>query len=162
MNHKLSLSGLFLATALLAGCSGNPSATAGAQVANRDLEKEFSPVRFVTRAVGERTSLTTAEWAGTPGQSITAGAQQVRADILQALRQNCGLEESQLAEVRVVKHRAPLFYEVWVFKDPLSKRDDGMSGLSVVMKQLPDNGGVDFSIRGACHSSKPPVFYSTR
>lgn len=162
MNHKPTLIALLLAAGLLAGCAGNPSANVAAQVANRDLEKEFSPVRFVTRPVGERSSLTTAEWAGTPGQSITAGATQVRADILQSLRQNCGLEEAQLVEVRVVRHRLPLFYEVWVFKDPKSLREDGTSGLSVVMKQLPDNGGVDFSIRGACHSPKPPMFYSTR
>jgi hypothetical protein len=39
---------------------------------------------------------------------------------------------------------------------------DKQSGVSVVMKQLPNGGGVDFKLSGECHSKEPPVFISTR
>lgn len=162
MKKRQPLGLLVITFSVLAGCSANPSTQVATQVANRDLEAHFSPVRYAETPIDRKASITKAEWAGVPGTSILNNAPQVRADVLRSFKENCGLNEEQLSEVRVVKHFPPTFYEVWVFNDPLSQREDGKSGISIVLKQLPNNGGVDFSFHGGCHSKKPPVFYSTR
>ncbi|MDF2445976.1 MAG: hypothetical protein K0S46_1212 [Moraxellaceae bacterium] len=160
---KRIIHGLVAATALaaLAGCSGNPSAVVAAQASNRDMEKSFSPLRLVATSVDKRASQLTFEFAGTPAPSITANAGQLRGDIFRSLSSHCGFTESDLVETRVVRHRIPTFYEVWVFNDPQSERPDKRSGLSVVMKQLPNNGGVDFQVHGSCHT-KGATFVMTR
>lgn len=82
--------------------------------------------------------------------------------MLRGFKAKCGFEAAQLSETRQVKYTPPVFYEVWVFQDPLSERDDKKSALSLVLKQLPDNGGVNLSVHGACHSRKLPVFHFTK
>ena len=134
----------------------------GFQVTNEKLERDYAPIRLVTKPLGKDSNITTAEWAGTAGVSITSRSPQVRADVFRVLKERCGFEQEQLLETRIVSHKAPLFYEVWVFSDPLSGQKDKQSGVSVVMKQLPNGGGVDFKLSGECHSKEPPVFISTR
>lgn len=155
--HSIILSALLIS---LGGCAGHSGTTVVTQKVNRDLEIEFSPIRFITKENGNNGSITTAEWAGTPGQSITKNSAQVQADVFQSLKANCDLDQSQLAETRIVMHKPPTFYEVWVFNDPLSGRQDKQSALSVVLKQLPNDRGVDFSVHGACHTKGSPTFYS--
>ena len=161
MHMKTTLYILLLpAFIVLSGCVSNSSTIAAFKSANRDLALQFSPFRFVTKRSGDRGSITTTEWAGTPGQSITHQAPQVRSDVLESFKSNCGFEESQIIETRIVYHKPTRFYEVWVFDDPKSERKDKKSALSLVMIQLPNNGGVDFSVHGDCHSKKGSIFYS--
>jgi hypothetical protein len=134
-------------------------ATTATRSANESLAAQFAPIRYVLKATGKGGYVATAEWAGSPKQSILQNSAQVRSDVLSGFKKECGFSEAQLEQTRAVKYQYPIFYEVWVFKDPQSKRDDGLSGVSVILKQLPNGGGVDFSLQGDCHSKKSPVFY---
>ncbi len=145
---------------VIVGCVSTPGREY--QVTNEKLERDYAPIRLVTKPFGKDSYITTAEWAGTAGVSITSRAPQVRADVFNALKERCGFEQEQLLETRIVSHKAPLFYEVWVFHDAMSEQKEKQSGVSVIMKQLPNGGGVDFRLYGDCHSKESPVFISTR
>ncbi len=54
-------------------------------------------------------------------------------------------------EVRVVEHKPPFYYEVWIFNDELSKRSDGTSGISLILT-FPPTGGTDINLIGNCHA----------
>lgn len=139
-------------------CGGMPFADVSLQAANQKLEKQFSPIRLVTSVGANQSGKATTEWAGTPGPSIVENAPLLKADVLGGFKSKCGLDAVQLSETRVVKYAVPVFYEVWVFDDPLSERDDKKTALSLVLRQRPGNGGVDFSFYGACHGKKMPLF----
>ena len=51
-------------------------------------------------------------------------------------------------------------YEVWVFNDSLSQRDDKITAITVLLKPTPDIGGtdMDFRIPADCHASKQTTF----
>lgn len=150
---------LMISATIFSGCTGNPTNNAALRSANQALENQFSPLRYVATPSDSGGSIANVEWAGVPGKSISELAPQVRRDIFGAIMKNCGLQSSALTETRIVKHDAPVFYEVWVFNDPLSKRTDNKSGLSVVMTQLPNGGGVNIRYYGDCHSKDAPVFH---
>lgn len=156
---SISLACLAVALGLLAGCAGNPTAEHAIRSANRGLERDYAPLRMVATPTGKRSVAVSPQWAGTVAPSITTAASVVRDDVLQAFAAHCGFHAEQLAEVRVVWHRPPEFYEVWVFNDPQSGRKDGKSGVSVILRQLPNNGGVDYSLRGDCHSQPERVHH---
>lgn len=87
--------------------------------------------------------------AGAIGTTAANAAVQQR--ILDTFRDRCGLEQSSLREVRVVRHAPPTeWYEVWVFKNPASKRHDKASGMSVVMKYDPARNYSNVSFYGDC------------
>ena len=52
------------------------------------------------------------------------------------INKQCGFEAKDLKEVRVVSHDEArgLGFEVWVFNDPLSQRDDKITAISVILK----------------------------
>ena len=58
-----------------------------------------------------------------------------------------------MIETRIVSHENPTYYEVWVFKDKLSKRKDKTSAVSIILTQVPNGGGVDIAFKGSCHSN---------
>ncbi len=159
---KIVVSFALLTLIFLSGCAGNPSLELASQVMNSELEQEFAPYRLMTKPTGKTTSKTTVEWAGTSGTSRTTNAPLLISDIFKAIKSRCGLVEPQLIETRIFKHGIHTSYEVWVFNDPLSERDDHTSALSLVMTQLPKSGGVDFTLYGLCHSRKPPILHSSQ
>lgn len=137
---------------IMIGCASTSSMQV--QRVNSDLVASKSPLRYVKDPNYKNGERYVMAFAGVKGTSATAQAKQVRSDVFKTIYQHCGFREKDLVETDIVEHKPPYFYEVWVFKDPKSKRDDKRSGLSVVLHQLPGNQGVDFTIRGQCHASK--------
>ena len=83
-------------------------------------------------------------------------------DVMLGINKQCGFEAKDLKEVRVVSHdEARGFgFEVWVFNDPLSQRDDKITAITVLLKPTPDIGGtdMDFRIPADCHAPKQTTF----
>ena len=83
-------------------------------------------------------------------------------DVMLGINKQCGFEPKDLKEVRVVSHdEARGFgFEVWVFNDPLSQRDDKITAITVLLKPTPDIGGtdMDFRIPADCHAPKQTTF----
>ena len=155
-NYILLLLTLLLSSLVFTGCIS--SSEGQMRSLNKNRKASNSPTRFTKTVSNDKYDTYGETWAGTPGQSVTTGAKQLRSDIFNMLEKNCGLKASQLVQTRIVSQKSPEFKEVWVFKDPLSKRKDGLSGLSITLKQLPNNNGVDFVINGECHASAPMTF----
>jgi hypothetical protein len=134
---------------ILVGCSSVPSGSRAIESYNKEQELRFSPTRarFTDRGNGV-TAHEFGVWAGEAGDSIAQG--DLRKDILTAFATNCGFSASDLKEIRIVKHEQSMWYEVWIFNDPASKRPDKTSGMSVVMKPdiASDRTGVGFF--GSC------------
>ena len=145
--------------ALLNGCSSASSMAEGqARMFNKDLASKQLPFRYVVKEGPRGGYVATPDWAGTPADSMTLVSPLLNADIHAAIEQHCGHTRQNLVETRLVEVKIPVVYEVWVFLDPQSKRQDGLSGLSVIMTQLPNEGGVNFSVRGACHAPGEVTF----
>ena len=83
-------------------------------------------------------------------------------DVMLGINKQCGFEAKDLKEVRVVSHddKTSFSYEVWVFNDPLSGRDDKITAITVLLKPTPDIGGtdMDFRIPADCHAPKQTTF----
>jgi putative lipoprotein len=83
-------------------------------------------------------------------------------DVMLGINKQCGFEVKDLKEVRVVSHDEArgLGFEVWVFNDPLSGRDDKITAITVLLKPTPDIGGtdMDFRIPADCHAPKQTTF----
>jgi len=124
---------------------------------NENLQKSKAPIRYV-RTKSDSVEMYKEEWAGRPGKSITLNSKILENDVLKLIEEHCGLKKSQLIETRVVSHNPPDFYEVWVFQDPLSKRDDRTSGLAITFKDLGPNQGTDFNVNGNCHGKASMQF----
>jgi hypothetical protein len=135
---------------ILSGCANSLLRTI--DKSNERFEKNQSPYRYVK--IEEKGTHTTfqLEPAGIPQQTVAASSKLLLLDILKGLKQKCGFEKDDIVEIRKVSYEQPQYYEVWVFKDELSKRADKTSALSVVLDVYPDNGGVDIYFSGECHS----------
>ena len=83
-------------------------------------------------------------------------------DVMLGINKHCGFEAKDLKEIRVVLHDEVrgLGFEVWVFNDPLSQRDDKITAISVILKATPNIGGTDinYKIPKDCHDEKPMIF----
>ena len=83
-------------------------------------------------------------------------------DVMLGINKQCSFEAKDLKEVRVVSHDETrgLGFEVWVFNDPLSGRDDKITAITVLLKPTPDIGGtdMDFRIPENCHAPKQTIF----
>ena len=83
-------------------------------------------------------------------------------DVMLDINKHCGFEAKDLKEIRVVSHdeERGLGFEVWVFNDPLSQRDDKITAISVILKATPNIGGTDinYKIPKDCHDEKPITF----
>jgi len=130
---------------------------------NKKLAAEKLPIRFVKLPVSnEKYVAYGEEWAGVAGESITNRSKLLKADVMGAFKKHCQFPENDLREIRVVSHNPPVFYEVWIFNDKLSKRKDKTSAISVIMKQLSAMGGVDFNLIGRCHAEQSTRFFEER
>ena len=139
-----------LASFILSGCANSLSHTI--DNSNQSFEQNKSPYRFVKIEKGSTHTTFQLEPAGSPQQTIAVSSKLLLADILKGLKQKCGFEKEDIVEIRKVKYEPPQFYEVWVFKDTLSKRADKRSAISVILDQYPNGGGVDISFSDKCHS----------
>lgn len=142
---------IYFIVASLSGCAGNPTAVRGAELANKDLLKERSPYRVDVKVFEGGGAVTSTVWAGTKGTSIMEAADNtLKSDVWKFFEKQCGLHKSALREVRVVQHKHPFYYEVWVFNDKESKRDDETTGISLILNFSP-SGGTDINLVGSCH-----------
>lgn len=139
---------------LLSACGthGVDKAIRAANAQNHGLAAEYSPFRYKVTVNDQGSGVATTEWAGIPGESITAIAPAVKSDIENVIKRQCDFDPEDLIATRLVSAVEPYFYEVWEYRDDLSKREDKTSGLSVIIEQLPNNGGVDFNLIGNCHA----------
>lgn len=138
---------LILCLFLINGCSSNPTAVRGLELANVKFEQEYSPLRIVS-IEHENGYLTRTVWAGDIG--TTAFNQKYKDFVFDTIENNCGLTKSALKEVRVVSHERPTYYEVWVYHDQKNKKMDYTTGISVLMKYNEDTNKTDTSFNGEC------------
>jgi hypothetical protein len=155
MKNKALIS-LAILSFIMNGCVNSLSNQMNIQ--NKNLEKQYMPIRLYKTASSNDADFYKSDWAGKKGNSIALNSKLLYTDILKAFKQNCGFNENDLLETRIVSHKHPIYYEVWVFKDDLSKRKDKTSALSVVLTQVPNSGGVDMDFNGECHSSESLQF----
>jgi len=142
-----------LSVTLLSACSGMSAVERAVVSSNKSLVEKKWPERAVYKDLGSGASVYTFEWAGTPGTSIVESAEPIlKTDILNSLEINCGYSPTNLLETRIVEHKNPEFYEVWVFKDKASKRPDKTSAMSVLITFLSNGRGTDLRFIGKCHS----------
>ncbi|MEH6580096.1 MAG: hypothetical protein V7731_23830 [Amphritea sp.] len=139
--------------AIISACSGMATYKRAEELANKDLRAEKSPYRAKHIDLGEETVLLSYEFAGIPGESIVKQAEPaLETDIYRILKNKCDYLEANLIETRVVEHKHPEYYEVWVFNDEKSQVKDGISAISVHINFLPNGGGADLEFTGDCHS----------
>lgn len=136
--------------AFLASCASNPTANSGAEIANKRFAEQLLPMRVKAKDVEGGGSVMTYYWAGTMGESVATPV--VEKDIYKMININCDYNPEDLKQVNIVRHQYPMFYEVWVFNDKESRREDKTSALSVILKALPNNGGTDINTIGSCHA----------
>jgi len=134
----------------LSGCANSIDRQINMQ--NITLEQKQQPDRLYKTKSTDKADFYTMEWAGAKGRSMAFGVELLYADILKGFKLHCGFDEADLVETRIVSYQFPVSYEVWIFKDPLSQREDKTSAMSVILKQLPNGGGVDMNFIGQCHS----------
>jgi len=154
-NYILLLLTLLLSSLVFTGCISSGQNQMNSL--NQNLQKSKAPIRYV-RTKSDSIEMYKEEWAGKPGKSITLNSKSLENDVFKLIEEHCGLKKSQLIETRVVSHNPPDFYEVWVFQDPLSKRDDKTSGLAITFKDLGPNQGTDFYVNGNCHGKASMQF----
>jgi len=131
------------------GCSVSPAMNEQVQQFNSEQEAKYAPTRMkFVEFPGGASSLQTGVWAGEPG--VTAANARFQTGIFEKFKTQCGFDQSQLKEVRVVKYEPPLWYEVWVFNNPDSLRPDKTTGLSVVMRFDPVTNITNTSFYGNC------------
>lgn len=144
----------FTTLSLLIGCSSNGNSSINRM--NTSFEQSQSAYRLLPEVSAGKTVYKLSP-AGKSGSSITNNDELVKHDVLMAIDKKCGFSADKLSETRIVEHAGMSFYEVWVFQDDASQFDSKTSALSVVMEQLPNNGGVNISVKGNCQTA-PMMF----
>ena len=140
---------------LLSSCATNSPINS----LNSSYTKDRAPLRYVKdKTYKYNGTQYVTDFAGNKGKSITKMSKQVSLDIFKTIKKTCGFTQRDLIETRIVEHKPPYFYEVWVFKDSKSQRKDKRTGLTVYMHELPNNNGVDFQIKGSCHTHTGMTF----
>lgn len=143
---------------LLFGCASNPMEHS-IKTFNKNLEKKFSAYRYVkTEDVSSHTTYEL-QPAGSKQQTGAINSELLLSDTFKSIKQKCNFDKQDLVETRVVSHKYPWFYEVWIFKDVLAEREDKKTALSVRFLAYPDNGGTDIFILGKCHGEKRIVVF---
>jgi hypothetical protein len=134
----------------LTGCVNSLDSTYAKE--NKKLEGEYSPYKYTKSNEAEGNVSYSLTPTGETDKTIALSSTLLYSDIFKAINDRCGFGENDLVETRVVTHKHPVYYEVWVFNDEISERDDKTSAISVVLRQFPNNGGVDILFYGDCHS----------
>lgn len=152
---------IFITCLILSGCATPLLNTI--QNTNNSLEKKQLPYRYVQLKTKDAFTTFQLELAGTPIQSTSISNDLLVTEIFKAIKLKCGFEKEDLVETRKVVYNSPLFYEVWVFNDKLSKRPDKKSALSVLLS-APMAGSNDMdaeiSFAGNCHSEPKQFIFA--
>ena len=146
----------------LAGCA-NATAESALRTANKNLRANFSPLTYVKTSDTDKVTIYESMPAGEVAASMAPIGSILGSDVLSTIQRGCGFSLSDLKEIRVVEHdeQKGFGFEVWIFNDPLSERDDNITAITVLMQATPDIGGTDLNIQPPkdCHSPKPMKFY---
>ena len=134
---------------LIVGCSSISGMQSQVDTMNRQLESNYSPVRAkLTNFDGGATGLQVGVWAGESGDTVFHEKQQEL--IFENIEKHCGYKKESLYEVRVVRYTETQWYEVWVFNNPESKREDKKSGVSVLVRFNPQTQLTQTSFPAGC------------
>lgn len=147
-----------IVTLLLVGCSN--SLTHTITKSNENFELEKSPYRYVLSQEEVTHTSYTLEPTGVVGETIAKHSEVLLTDIYAGFKSECSFDKSDLVSVNIVKHDAPLFYEVWTFDDSLSERNDKRSSMSVILTAYPNGGGTDITFVGNCHAKPTKLVFS--
>jgi hypothetical protein len=109
---------LFLTTVLLFSCTNPLEHTM--KNSNERFEKQYAPYRFVKKEDKDTHSKYQLEPAGQKKHSMVTD-KILLSDIFYSIKQKCGFKKNDLIETRFVSYKHPKSYQVWVFKDALSK-----------------------------------------
>ncbi|MFT5676662.1 MAG: hypothetical protein ACI808_002608 [Paraglaciecola sp.] len=141
--------GILISAVILSGCANTLDGSI--RIANKNFDQEFSAYRYIQTE--EETTHISYELkaAGEPAETIASNSPDLLKDLFKGFQSTCSFSKEELIETRVVYHKAPLFYEVWVFNDELSERADKTSALSVILTA--DSTGTDINIKGNCHGA---------
>ena len=158
MTFKNSI--LSLACALLAGCASSSQMIV--DMANRDNLVNFPAHKLVKVKETSQAEVYQEMPNGEIAPSFAPLGSVLGNDVMLGINKQCGFEAKDLKEVRVVSHDEArgLGFEVWVFNDPLSQREDKITAISVILKATPNIGGTDinYKIPKDCHDEKPMIF----
>ena len=151
---------LALACVLLAGCASSSQMIV--DMANRDNLVNFPAHKLVKVKETSQAEVYQEMPNGEIAPSFTPLGSVLGNDVMLDINKHCGFEAKDLKEIRVVLHDEVrgLGFEVWVFNDPLSQRDDKITAISVILKATPNIGGTDinYKIPKDCHDEKPMIF----
>ena len=152
---------LALACVLFVGCASSSSQRA-IDIANKDLLNSFNP--YILSKTNETKDAVTYQSmpAGDVWPSLAPIGSALVVDVFKEINKVCNFKYSDLKETRMVyfDDKTSFSYEVWVFNDPLSGRDDKITAISVILKATPNIGGTDINckIPKDCHDEKPVTF----
>ena len=152
---------LALACVLLAGCASSSSQRA-IDIANKDLLNSFNPYILVKTDETKYVIIYQSMPAGDVRPSLAPIGSALVVDVFKEINKVCNFKYSDLKETRMVyfDDKTSFSYEVWVFNDPLSGRDDKITAITVLLKPTPEIGGtdMDFRIPENCHAPKQTIF----
>ena len=146
---------------LLAGCASSSNERA-ISIANKDLLNSFNP--YILAKTNETKDSVTYQSmpAGDVWPSLAPIGSALVVDVFKEINKVCNFKYSDLKETRMVyfDDKTSFSYEVWVFNDPLSGRDDKITAISVILKATPNIGDTDINckIPKDCHDEKPITF----
>ena len=152
---------LALACVLFVGCASSSSQRA-IDIANKDLLNSFNP--YILSKTNETKDAVTYQSmpAGDVWPSLAPIGSALVVDVFKEINKVCNFKYSDLKETRMVyfDDKTSFSYEVWVFNDPLSQREDKTTAISVILKATPNIGGTDinYKIPKDCHDEKPMIF----
>ena len=152
---------LALACVLFVGCASSSNERA-ISIANKDLLNSFNPY-ILSKTNETKDSVTYQSMpAGDVWPSLAPIGSALVVDVFKEINKACNFKYSDLKETRMVyfDDKTSFSYEVWVFNDPLSGRDDKITAISVILKATPNIGGTDINckIPKDCHDEKPVTF----
>ena len=152
---------LALACVLFVGCASSSSQRA-IDIANKDLLNSFNPYILVKTDETKYVIIYQSMPAGDVRPSLAPIGSALVVDVFKEINKVCNFKYSDLKETRMVyfDDKTSFSYEVWVFNDPLSERDDKITAITVLLKPTPDIGGtdMDFRIPENCHAPKQTTF----
>lgn len=145
---------------LLAGCASSSQMIV--DMANRDNLVNFPAHKLVKVKETSQAEVYQEMPNGEIAPSFAPLGSVLGNDVMLDINKHCGFEAKDLKEIRVVLHDEArgLGFEVWVFNDPLSQREDKITAISVILKATPNIGGTDinYKIPKDCHDEKPMIF----
>ena len=152
---------LALACVLFVGCASSSSQRA-IDIANKDLLNSFNPYILVKTDETKYVIIYQSMPAGDVWPSLAPIGSALVVDVFKEINKVCNFKYSDLKETRMVyfDDKTSFSYEVWVFNDQLSHRDDKITAITVLLKPTPDIGGtdMDFRIPENCHAPKQTIF----